>query len=80
MAIINTERLQETLIKKYGATAKWEDALGGYHAEIETHRGNIGLLFLAKGAMVWKPNGTRKTYYEVSNAQLLRYIDQIAEY
>ena len=80
MATINTQKLQETLKTRYGTEAKWDDTLGGWHAEIETGRGNLGLVFIEKGARVWKPNGTRKTYYEVSNAQLVHYLDQALEF
>ena len=75
--MIDIKRFIAYIERNYGTKAMYSELHRGYEAEIQTGKGPMSIFFIEQGARIAKPNGTAKYYYKVSNAKLIKYIDQI---
>lgn len=48
-------------------------------ATFQTKNGEMAVYAIAGGARIGKPNGSHKYYYEISDAKLARYVQQVIE-
>lgn len=75
--IRNLEQVAKVLENEYSAKVYRSEFERGYNAEIVTGRGMAHIYFIEEGAIIRKPNGTKKTYYEISNGKFFQYINQV---
>ena len=80
----NMEILQKSLENMGFKTIEWEEGWeieDTFKARMTTNRGDITVT-ASRGEIVQivKPNGTRKYYYECTNAQIAQYVRQTMSY